>query len=78
RVTGAWVAFIACVVGVVLTTLGAELAMRRIGMARGSGAWLPLGMAVLSAIFVVSVVRHARGGVTWRGRTYRQGRSTGA
>jgi chlorobactene glucosyltransferase len=77
-VTGAWGAFIACVVGVVLTMLGAELAMRRIGMTRGSGAWLPLGMGVLSAIFVVSVVRHARGGVTWRGRTYRQGRSPGA
>lgn len=67
---GLWIGVVACGVGIALTMLSAEFAMRSIGMKRGSGAWLPVGMSVLLAIFVASLIRHARGGVTWRGRTY--------
>jgi chlorobactene glucosyltransferase len=67
---GFWIGAFACGIGIALTILVAGFAMRGIGMKRGSGAWLPVGMSVLLAIFVASLIRHARGGVTWRGRTY--------
>ncbi len=48
----------------------AEYGMRQSRFRPGSGLALPLGITVMVAIFCTSVVRHARGGVTWRGRRY--------
>lgn len=76
-VTGLYVGFFACVGSIVLAMLAAEVSMREVGMKPGSGVWLPVGMCGLLAIFVASLVRHARGDVTWRGRTYVQGQKPG-
>ncbi len=48
----------------------AEFAMRQSRFRPGSGLALPLGITAMVAIFCASVVQHARGGVTWRGRRY--------
>ena len=48
----------------------AELAMRRSRFPRGSGAFFPLGVAAMLAIFLNSAFRHRTGRVGWRGRTY--------
>lgn len=51
--------------------LAVEFGLRRAITKSWLGFSLPLGMAVMLAIYVTSLVRHARGGVTWRGRSYR-------
>jgi chlorobactene glucosyltransferase len=61
----------AIVLGAMIAAIGsAEFGMRRFRLPAGSGVWLPVGMTVMLAIFVTSLVAHARGGVTWRGRRY--------
>ena len=49
---------------------GAAPGMRRLGLGRGSAWYLPIGITLVIAIFLTSIVAHARGGVTWRGRRY--------
>lgn len=59
-VTGSMVIAAAC----------AGMGMQRLRLGAGSAVWLPVGMAVMLGIFITSLVKHARGGVTWRGRRY--------
>jgi hypothetical protein len=47
-----------------------EFGLRRAIDKRWLALGMPLGIATMVAIFATSVVRHARGGVTWRGRQY--------
>jgi chlorobactene glucosyltransferase len=49
---------------------GAWPGMYRLGLGVASSLYLPVGIAVVVAIFINSTVRHAHGGVTWRGRRY--------
>ena len=52
-------------------SLAAEYGMARARFPRGSGWTIPVGVAVLFAIFATSLVRYASGlGVEWRGRHY--------
>lgn len=48
----------------------AEAGMARSRFPRGSGAFFPLGAAVMLAILANSTFAHARGRVSWRGREY--------
>ncbi|MHB8147387.1 MAG: glycosyltransferase family 2 protein [Vulcanimicrobiaceae bacterium] len=51
--------------------LAAEYGMMQSRFPRGSGWTIPVGLAVLLAIFVTSLLRYASGrGVCWRGRHY--------
>ena len=51
--------------------LGAEVGMKRSRFPKGSGWTVPVGMAVLLAIFATSLFKHGSGrGVEWRGRRY--------
>ena len=54
----------------VIAMASAGMGMQRLRLGAGSAAWLPVGMTVMLGIFITSLVRHARGGVTWRGRRY--------
>jgi len=57
-------------------TLAAEYGMSRSRFPRGSGWTIPVGMAVLFAIFATSLARYASGrGVEWRGRHYTPSRA---
>lgn len=58
------------------TAAASEFGMRRSRFPRGSGAYFPLGAATMLAIFVNSIVRHRRGRIEWRGRTYAGERTT--
>lgn len=58
------------------TAAAAEFGMRRSRFPRGSGAFFPVGAATMLAIFVNSIVRHRRGRIEWRGRTYAGDRTT--
>ena len=66
----AWAPAAALGAGMLAAMAAAAYGMRRFGFARGGAWWLLLGSGVLTAIFVTSLVAHARGGVTWRGRRY--------
>jgi chlorobactene glucosyltransferase len=50
--------------------IGASPGMRRLGLGRSSSWCLPIGITLVVAVFLTSIVAHARGGVTWRGRRY--------
>ena len=52
------------------TAAAAEFAMRRARFPKGSGAYFPIGIASMLAIFLSSVLRHRTGRVVWRGRRY--------
>ena len=65
-----WTAATVLIGSLALAMGAAEYGMRASRFRRGSGLALPLGMTVMVAIFVTSVAKHARGGVTWRGRRY--------
>ncbi len=67
---GAWGVAAVIAAGMLLASVGAGYGMRRFGFPRAGAWWLPVGGAVLTAIFATSLVKHARGGVTWRGRRY--------
>ncbi len=56
--------------GMLAAGVAAARGMRRFGFAGSGAAWLPIGIGVMSAIFATSLFKHARGGVTWRGRRY--------
>jgi chlorobactene glucosyltransferase len=53
-----------------LAWLAAGAGMARFGLQPRLALWLPLGIAVTAVIAATSMLRHARGGVTWRGRRY--------
>jgi chlorobactene glucosyltransferase len=50
--------------------VGASPGMRRLGLGSSSSWCLPIGITLVVAIFLTSIVQHARGGVIWRGRRY--------
>ncbi len=50
--------------------VGASPGMRRLGLGRWSAMYLPIGITLVVAIFLTSIVAHARGGIVWRGRRY--------
>ena len=56
--------------GMTLSLATAGLGMRRFGLPAGSERWLPVGQFVLLGIFATSLVKHATGRVSWRGRQY--------
>ncbi|MGB6987413.1 MAG: glycosyltransferase [Candidatus Aquilonibacter sp.] len=66
----AWLAAFVLALAIVATIAGAWPGMHRLGLGVASSLYLPVGIAVVVAIFITSIVRHARGGVTWRGRRY--------
>lgn len=66
----AWLAALVLTLAISATIAGAWPGMYRLGLGVASSLCLPVGIAVVVAIFVTSIVRHARGGVTWRGRRY--------
>ncbi len=66
----AWAVVFVLLTASVLAIAAASPAMRRAGLPAASPWTLPIGIAVMIGIFLTSIVRHARGGVTWRGRRY--------
>ena len=66
----AWLAAVALALAMVATIAGAWPGMYRLGLGAASSLYLPFGIALVVAIFVTSIVRHARGGIMWRGRRY--------
>ncbi len=66
----AWVAALLLALAICASIAGAWPGMNRLGLGVASSLYLPVGIAVVVAIFITSIVRHARGGVTWRGRRY--------
>lgn len=52
------------------TSLAAEAGMRHSRFPRGSGAYFPLGITAMLAIFLNSALLHRSGRVSWRGREY--------
>lgn len=68
--TGQYVA--AAIVGVsVLVAMGAmEFGLRRAINKPWLGLGMPIGIATMVAIYATSIVKHARGSVSWRGREY--------
>ncbi len=66
----AWAVVVALLTASVLAIFAASPAMRRAGLSALSPWTLPIGIAVMVGIFLTSIVRHAHGGVTWRGRRY--------
>jgi chlorobactene glucosyltransferase len=65
-----WTAASALMAAMSIAIAGASPGMQRVGFPRESPLTLPIGISVMIAIFLTSIVRHARGGVTWRGRRY--------
>lgn len=51
-------------------SLAAEAGMRQSRFPAGSGAYFPLGIAAMLAIFLNSAWQHRSGRVSWRGREY--------
>lgn len=66
----AWLATLLLTCAFVSSLTAVELGLRRFRFPAWSGLTLPVGLPVMLAIFITSLVRHARGGVTWRGRRY--------
>ncbi len=66
----AWLAALALALAMVAAIAGAWPGMYRLGLGVASSLYLPFGIAFVVAIFVTSIVRHARGGIMWRGRRY--------
>ncbi|HTX56871.1 MAG TPA: glycosyltransferase [Candidatus Acidoferrales bacterium] len=60
----------ALLIAMLLAVACASFGMRRAGFGVRSGWCLPIGTALVVAIFLTSVALHASGGVTWRGRRY--------
>ena len=50
--------------------VGAAPGMRRLGLGSRSSWYLPIGITVVVAIFLTSIIARTRGGVIWRGRRY--------
>jgi chlorobactene glucosyltransferase len=50
--------------------VGASPGMRRLGLGSMSSWCLPIGITLVVAIFLTSIIARARGGVIWRGRRY--------
>lgn len=65
-----WVAVAVAAISMFASQAAAEAGMRTFRLPRWSGLWAPLGFAMVLALFVVSLLKHKFGGVTWRGRRY--------
>lgn len=65
----AWGAAIVLGAAALVWTAAAASGMARLGLPR-LAIWTPIGITVTVAIALTSILRHARGGVTWRGRRY--------
>ncbi|HTV93466.1 MAG TPA: glycosyltransferase [Verrucomicrobiae bacterium] len=68
--THAQTAAAALVLAMLSAIVGASPGMRRLGLGSRSSWYLPIGITVVVAIFMTSIIQHARGGVIWRGRRY--------
>jgi chlorobactene glucosyltransferase len=66
----AWTSAVVLALAMAVAIAGAWPGMYRLGLGVASSLFLPAGVAVVVAIFITSIVRQARGGVTWRGRRY--------
>ena len=66
----AWIGALIFALALVVAIAGPWPGMYRLGLGVASSLYLPAGVALVVAIFVTSIVRHARGGITWRGRRY--------
>jgi chlorobactene glucosyltransferase len=66
----AWIGALILIASMAIAIACATLGMRRVGFGYAAVFSLPVGIAVMLAIFATSLARHARGGVTWRGRKY--------
>jgi chlorobactene glucosyltransferase len=69
-VSHAWPAALILALAMCAAIAGAWPGTYRLGLGVASSLYLPVGVAVVVAIFITSIVRRARGGVTWRGRRY--------
>ena len=67
---GLWAAAGATFAAMLLAIVTAEIGLRRVVTLRWSGLGLPVGITLMVAIFVASVVSHRFGTVAWRGRSY--------
>jgi len=67
---GRWTAALVLAGSASAAIAAAAFGMSRLGLGARSALWLPLGLSSVIAIFCTSVVQHARGRVTWRGRRY--------
>jgi hypothetical protein len=68
--THAQTAVAVLVLAMLCAIVGASPGMRRLGLGSASSWCLPIGITLVVAIFLTSIVQHARGGVIWRGRRY--------
>ena len=69
-VTQSQMAAAALALAMLSAIVGASPGMRRLGLGARSSWYLPIGITVVVAIFLTSIIARARGGVTWRGRRY--------
>jgi chlorobactene glucosyltransferase len=69
-IMGSWNAAGATFAAMLLAMVTAEIGLRRVVTLRWSALGLPLGITLMVAIFVASVVSHRFGTVAWRGRSY--------
>ena len=69
-VMGLWAAAAATFGAMLLAIVTAEIGLRRVVTLRWAALGLPLGVTLMVAIFVASVVSHRFGSVAWRGRNY--------
>jgi chlorobactene glucosyltransferase len=65
-----WLEALGVALLIALSVAVSEYALRRGRYRAWSGLALPIGMAVLTAIFATSLWQHGRSGVVWRGRRY--------
>jgi hypothetical protein len=66
-----WLPALALAAALALLVGTLEFGMRRSRFPAGSGAWFPVALPVLIAIFITSALRFSTGaGVSWRGRRY--------
>jgi chlorobactene glucosyltransferase len=69
-VVHAWTGAATLTLAILCAMAGASPGMGRLGLGRWSSLYLPIGITLVVAIFLTSIIAHARGGVMWRGRRY--------
>lgn len=67
---GSWALAAFLAASILVAVAAMEFGLRRAIDKKWLALSLPVGIATMVAIFATSVVRHAYGGVTWRGRAY--------
>ncbi len=65
-----WAAAVVAAASMLASQVAAEFSMRAFRMPRWSGLWVPAGFAMVPTLLAASLLKHAFGGVTWRGRRY--------